>query len=851
MNAEKLKAGYWLNKLWLILLHLKDNFFPVVNNSLVLHAIVVIAFFSVILYFLRKIIFLRKSLNELSVLLELTPPTVTEKSAYTTDQLFSIIHALGNQRSFKDKLLSNKTRFSLEIASTQNQGIRYLIRISPKQVNTLRKSLLSYLPHLKVKIVDEYLPQNSASSKKYFYKILEFKLSKHFAFSLKRQIELDKHDPIAYLTGQMTKLSHDELISLQIVVSSAGNKGTKKISKLISSNGDVVKYLRTPGILKWIFYNSYRVPKTKSLSDMEIVNSIDSKINQPLFETTIRLLMTFKDEDDLSERIQGFKSSFSTFSSTGYQSLITKRSLNINKVRSLMFYLFKKRMLSLTKTSVFSISEVSSIYHFPYTSMTNTENLVKSHSKTLPAPLSLKKGNNLDVIFGKNNHGGTTTDIGLTEEERETHMYIIGRTGSGKTTMMFSMIKQDIEQGRGLAFIDPHGDAADDLISIIPDKRINDLVFINPIDLKYPIGINLLELTPELEEDEAELEKEVVAEGVISLFRKVFLREENTNAHRIEYILRNTIYTAFTVGDRTIFTLYDLLNNPPFQKQVIAKLKDENLKNFWKFEFGRAGNYQVVKMVGGVTAKIGRFLFSPTAKRILEQPKSTINFDELMNSGKIIICNLSQGKLGEDTSRLLGITIMTKIQQAALKRANIPESKRKPFYLYVDEFQNFATQSFTKMLSEGRKYKLRVAIAEQTTSQQQDRNVVNVILANVTTVVCFRSANPIDEELMLSQFSPHISRGEIANLPKYNFYIKVSANEPEEPYSGETIYSPLRKDDKKIEKLIEVSRKNWAIVYQKLNEKVNQKSAEENTKEAVGDIVTELDANGFPKRNRS
>jgi len=823
-NIQNIGANFLLDRLLRYLSSLWVIFQPKPQNLPIYIGIVSIFLLFLLGLIIRKLLSLRRSLKETSVLLELTPPAITEKSAYTTDQLFSIIHSIGNQMSFKDRLLGYQARFSLEIVSTQNQGIRYLVRTSKIQVNTLKKSLLSYLPNLRVRVVDEYLPDTNTLSKS-FYKILEFKLSKHFAFSLRRQSELEMHDPIAYLTGQMTKLLPGELISLQLVVSPTKNKKTKKISNLISSNGDVVKYLKTPRLLKWILYNSYRPLKTKSPSEMEAVSSVDSKINQPLFETTIRLLMTFKDRDDLSERVQGFKSSFSTFSSTGYQSLVTKRFLNIK-----LFYLFKKRMLSPTNSSVLSISEVSSIYHFPFTSMTNTENLVKSHSKTLPAPLSLKKGNKYDVIFGKNNHGGTTTDIGLTEEERETHMYMIGRTGSGKTTMMFSMAKHDIEQGRGIAFLDPHGDVADDLISIIPEKRINDLVFINPIDLKYPVGINILELTPGLDEDEAELEKEVVAEGVISLFRKVFSKEENANAHRIEYILRNTIYTAFAVEDRTIFTVYDLLNNPPFQQKVIAKLTDENLKNFWKFEFGRAGDYQIVKMTGGVTAKIGRFLFSPTAKRILEQPKSTINFSELMDSGKIIICNLSQGKLGEDTSKLLGTTIMTKIQQAALKRANISENKRRPFYLYVDEFQNFATHSFTKMLSEGRKYKLRVTIAEQSTSQQDDKNIVNVILANVTTVVCFRSANYIDEELMLAQFAPYISRGEIANLPKYNFYIKISALEPEEAFSGETIYIPIKKDAKKIEKLIEASRKNWAIVYQKPVVKVSE-NVEQTNKE--------------------
>ncbi len=839
MNVQQLRADYLVGSVF-------KNFNLVKLNSDIFYSfpfalLLVTISIAFILLIVRRLLFIKHSLDEKSVLLELTPPSITEKNAYTTDQLFSIIHSLGNQRSFRDKLLGYQARFSLEIASTRDLGIRYLIRTSPKQLNTLKKSLLSYLPNLRVRVANEYLPENAGLSK-YLYKVLEFKLSNHFAFSLKRQSELEMHDPIAYLTGQMTKLLPDELISLQLVVSPTKNKRTKKISSLISSNGNVIKYLNTPWFLKWILYNSYRPLKTKSASEMDAVSSIDSKINQPLFDTTIRLFMAFKDKNDLSERVQGFKSSFSTFSSTGYQSLTTKRFLNIK-----LFYFFKKRMLSLVNASVLSISEVSSIFHFPFTGMTDTENLVKLHSKTLPAPLSLKKGNKYDVIFGKNNHGGTTTDIGLTEEERETHMYIIGRTGSGKTTMMFSMAKHDIEQGRGMAFLDPHGDVADDLISIIPKERINDLVFINPIDLKYPIGINILELTPGLDEDEAELEKEVVCEGVISLFRKVFSKEENTNAHRIEYILRNTIYTAFTVENRTIFTVYDLLNNPPFQKKIIAKLKDENLKNFWKFEFGRAGDYQIVKMTGGVTAKIGRFLFSPTAKRILEQPKSTVNFDQLMNSGKIIICNLSQGKLGEDTSRLLGTTIMTKIQQAALKRSNISESKRKPFYLYVDEFQNFATHSFTKMLSEGRKYKLRVTIAEQSTSQQDDRNIVNVILANVTTVVCFRSANYIDEELMLAQFAPYISRGEIANLPKYNFYIKVSALEPEEAYSGETIYIPVKKDAKKFEKLIESSRKNWAIVYKKVNHQVSNIITEANETEHVNKTVKTVNDVLFPE----
>lgn len=768
-----------------------------------------------LLWFIRKYLSIKNSFKESSMLLELTPPSFTVQESYTTDQLFSIIHAIGSQKSIKDKLLGYKYRFSLEIVSTKNEGIRYIVRTSPKQVNILRKSLLSYLPHLKVKIINEYLPQNTEGLSKYFYKINEFKLSKHFAFALKKQSELDKHDPIAYITGMMTKLAPNELISLQLVLTPVKNKGTKNISKLISSNGDVIKYLNTPGLLKWIFFNSYRVPHTKSPSEMEVVKSIDAKINQPLFESTIRVLMIFKDKESLIEREQGFKSSFSAFSSNGYQSLVAKKYLNINRIKKYLFFLFRKRLQSLTKTSILSISEVSSIYHFPYSTKTNTENLVKSHSKELPAPLSLKKENNLDIIFAKNNYGGTTTNIGLTKEERVRHMYIIGATGTGKTTMILSMANNDIKNGKGLTVIDPHGDLAESLLSCIPDKRKDDLIYFNPDDIKYPIGINLLELTPGLDEDDQLREKELITESVISLFRKVFSEVWSAHAHRLEYTLRNTIQTALTLKDPTLFTIYDLLTNPDFQKQVTPYLEDENLKNFWKNEFGKAGDFQKVKMIGPITSRVGRFLFSPSAKRILEQKKSTINFDDILDQGKILICNLSKGKLGEDTSEVLGIMILTKIQLAALKRARVDASKRKPFYVYVDEFQNFATPSFVQMLSEARKYGINLTMAEQSTSQQKDRNLINVVLANVGTIITFRSASPDDEKLMLPQFRPYVEEGEIANLPSFKFYIKIAAINPEESFSGETVPVDLKINRKKIDELIQLSRDHYAIIYKK------------------------------------
>jgi hypothetical protein len=801
-------------------------------------------------------------LRQESVFLELTPPAFTEKTAYTTQQFFSLLHNFGNQRSFIDKLLGMKTVFSFEIVSSRVKGIRYIIKTTADETDIVERSVVSYLPYVRINRIGEYLPEKLSRKNS---KVIEFQLTKHFAFPLAAQNILNQHDPVAYITGMMTKLQVDELISFQVVVSPTKSSETALLSQKILNNEDIFAFLNKPRfplvvrpftgtislLLKFfsviareslavineilhgssnlqmsayrdamsqeqIRVNRIRPARVLSVFEQQEIESVQKKIDQLLFKCTIRVLVNVNNKKDQKERIRGIKSSLAPFSVPKYQSLKALYNFPPLLMDNIRLFTFRKRLLSLfsnSSSSLLSVSEIADLYHFPFAFTTKTENIVKVLSRKLPAPLSLKNERKLSVVFGKNTYDGTDTPIGLTSEERETHMYIIGRTGSGKTTLMFSMAKHDIEAGVGMAFIDPHGDVSQDLLACIPAKRLNDVIYVNPVDLKYPVGINLLELTPGLDEDEAELEKEVVAEGIISLFRKVFSKEENANAHRIEYVLRNTIYTAFTTKDPTIFTLYDILNNPPFQKQVIKNLTDENLKNFWKFEFGRAGDYQVVKMVGGVTAKVGRFLFSPTAKRILEQKKSTINFDDIMNQGKILICNFSQGNLGEDTARLLGTTILTKIQQAALRRSRLPKNKRKPFYLYVDEFQNFATNSFIKMLSEGRKYGLSVCIAEQSTSQQEDRNIVNNILANVTSVICFRSANPIDEQLMLTQFAPYIEKGDIANLPRYNFYIKLSALEPEEPFSGETLYIPVKKNTKRMVNLIQASRDNYAIVY--------------------------------------
>ncbi len=788
-----------------------------------------------LVYFFRLIRFWQ-NLRQESVFLELVPPRNTEISSFTTTQLFQIISGLLRQQSFTDRLLLRQLSSSLEIASQKETGIRYLLRLPKALAEPAEKSLLAYIPGLQIKEAADYLPVKLPLGVR--AKVLDFKLAGHFALPLNEQVDLGKHDPLLYLTSNMTQLKENETLAIQLVLrpltSSAQRRvrrnavklqlpdivSQRSVDKTAAGIESLVQLAMTPLFVLAEFVTGQKTlvpcrkisPAKSQVTAQDMDDSVCRKVDQQLFEGSLRALLIIEPKQ-LRMRERGLVSAFMSFLHPAGQSLSAKRNLLWKVGKQLRWWQYKNRLNN--RQLILSSSEVGALYHFPYTKLSRTEDFNKSKSQELPTPLSFKNRTDLDVVFGHNYYGNRATEIGLTDDERSRHMYLIGQTGSGKSTAIYHMAKGDIQKGRGVAVIDPHGDLAEDLLATVPEERINDVIYFNPFDIAHPIGINLLELPPGLTEDELELEKEFACESIVSIFRRIFNKGENTDAHRIEYILRNTIHTAFTVEDATIFTVYELLNNPQFQKQVIGRLKDENLRSFWKNEFGKAGDYQIVKMVGGVTAKIGRFLFSPIAKRILEQPKSTINFESILDNQKILICNLAEGRIGEDTSQLLGTIVIAKIHQAAQRRARKELSSRTPFYLFVDEFQNFATSSFTKLLSGGRKFGLRITIAEQSTAQQSDRSIVDVILANTGVVVCFRTASPVDEELMLAQFSPLVKNGDIANLPRHKFYMRLAAIEAEDPFSGETIPINHDKDPEKLNALINASRKNYAIVYQK------------------------------------
>ncbi len=772
--------------------------------------------------------------------IELTPPASIAKTPEATEQLFSVIHGNYSSRHIKDRLLRRTPVMSFEIDSTRKKGIRYLVQVEKSQSESMQKAMTAYIPNAKVAVV---LHSQQPG------RVIDFKQTGHYVLPLTLTSALDQHDPLSYVTSAMTKLSDTEHISLQLVLSPIKLREAKSLSYKILSNEDILgavsgnrfRFLYAIGdainnvlmgaadLTTEVYHStttSYanvsksvddtqfksqvlkrqRPARTLSAFELELMESMHQKVTQPLFRVNLRLLVSGERSKEYSREL---RSALDGYSVAPYQSL--KARLSVPIVQQYRTSLALNRLPSFTRRGalVLSASEVSSLYHFPSSLISKTDNLITSLSRTLPAPVSLKSGKTLSVIIGDNHHHGTVTPIGLTDAERERHLYIIGGTGNGKTTMLFYSILQDIRAGNGIAVLDPHGDLAERILHYIPEDRIKDVIYMNPDDLSHPIGMNLLELAEGITGDDLLREKDLITEAAISVLRKIF-SDDDSGGHRIEYVLRNAIQTALTLEGSTLFTIFELLNDAKFRRKVVKGLEDKNLKDFWDNEIGKAGEFQRVKMAAGITAKIGRFLFSASARRVLEQPKSTIDFEDILASRKILICNFSKGMLGEDTSTLFGTTVLAKLQTAALRRARISEHNRTPFYLYVDEFQNFATMGFVQMLSEARKYKLFLTMAEQSTSQQDQQRLVDIILANVGTIVCFRSGSPADERLVLPLFMPFIQQGEIANLPAYSYYARIAAVEAQEPMSGVTVVVDDIGSKEVAERAVESSRELYS-----------------------------------------
>ena len=703
--------------------------------------------------------------------IKLTP---TENGWYNFDDAKTLFICLAD--------LCQRDPLELAINAKPFSGIEFSMGITKTKLESLKKQIYAICPNL---IITDTKVKDVKLSKPNLEIVYCFK--RHYAYPLYEPKDTND-DPLAIFLNYLSQLGQRDAVSIRLeAINDDPFKARILRRRLLNGNSP---RLNQPSIIgrsisiATLILRAISMPfrlvvhiasiesATRNLKpkDLRVINSksimLLDKLYEPLFKTRLSVEIrtaSLKHSQLLAKDINLALNNFAKAS--GYQQFRAKTMQNIS--------------------DVYSASDLASIFHFSKPELL-TSVLDSQHFKNLPTPSRLKDPIKKErSVIGTNTHQGATTKLTLSYQDRMRHLYITGATGSGKSTLLANLILQDIRAGKGISLIDPHGDLAQEVLRLLPANRKDDLVYFDPGDQKSPYKINLLETKYKEGTSEYASEVDQMTESIISLMRKVFSSEDNSG-HRIEYILRNAIHTAIVIPDSDIFTVFRLLTDIKYRRQALPKIKDPDLINFWWNELGKAGDYQRVKMSSGVTSKIGRFLFYEPAKRVFSTSKSTLDIARVMDESKILICNFSKGRLGEDGSKLFSTALLTELQLSALGRVNQLRKDRIDHYLYVDEFQNLAPNVLIQMLSEARKYGLYLTMAEQSPSQQ-DAQSTNIILANVGNLLCFRMASPRDGQLLESSFEPYLTNNDLNNLPSYHFYLKTVGAQALPPLSGQTL----------------------------------------------------------------
>jgi len=460
--------------------------------------------------------------------------------------------------------------------------------------------------------------------------------------------------------------------------------------------------------------------------------------------------------------------------------------------------------------NIFSVEEIASLWHFPIAELADKSGLIRRVLSKKVHPKQALPDKDI-TFFAQTNFRGLNRRFGIQKPDRRRHVYVIGKTGMGKTTMLENMIYQDIMQGAGLAVIDPHGDLVESIIDLVPRERINDVVYFNPADQDYPIAFNFL-----AQEDLSH--RYLIASSLVGIFKKIWA---DSWGPRLEYLLRNSLLTLLETDNNTILGVNRLFVDTPYRRKLVRQVNDPVVKNFWLNEYTKYHQTFQVEAISPIQNKIGQFVSIPLIRNMIGQVKSKINFREVLDQKKIFLVNLAKGLIGEDVSSLLGATIISKLQIAAMMRADKPEAEREDFYLYIDEFQNFSTESFATILSEARKYRLNLTMAHQYIEQLDDL-VAAAVFGNVGTMACFGVGSG-DAEVLEPQFDPEFTAKDLVNLGKYEIVLRLMINgASSRPFSAETLAPLGARQVSCRDKIIKVSREKYSVPRTVIEEKLSK-----------------------------
>ena len=721
--------------------------------------------------------------------LEILVDKKNEKGAWVFDQILVILHKAFDSREVQEN-------FSFEITKVGNR-IRFFVICPTKYKNFLKNQIYAQYNNVEITEIKDYL-QHIPDDKMHVWKVT---LSKHNFFSIKNFTEVsdkaawEEIDPFSSITWALWKTGKYTLNTIQINFSPVEDRVWKKNFKKITNIlvGSYPKFIKKvllekrflplriilfPVILILKFIGlllrrweenlaeavEWSPMETSELKEDNIHSKFMDKLSCKWYKTSINILCASEDYVEARSAIKEIFSTLSVFANFGQNSFrlagISKDSSAIQNV--------KKRIIW-DEDFILSTTELAGLVHLPTTYVvTPFINWVSSRAFEPPSNLPIIDPDLTDdhvpdtqlTPIWKTNFRGTDMSFGIAPDDRRRHMYIIWKTGMGKSVLLENMIIDDIRKWRWVAVVDPHWDLAESVIGMIPKKRTNQVIIFDPSDTDWPIAFNMLEdVNPE--------HRAFIASGLVGIFKRIFW---DSWGPRLEHTLRNTILALIEYPNTTLISIPLMLTSEVYRAKVVRKITDPVVKKFWTHEYGKLDPRQRADTAGPILNKVGQFLSSKLLRNILGQPKNSFSMRWAMDKKKIIIMNLSKWKIWEDASSLLWAMIITKFQLDAMSRADIPEEQREDFYLYVDEFQNFATDSFATILSEARKYKLNLVMANQYIDQMTE-TVRWAVFGNVWSLVSFQVWYH-DANILKDVFGNDISDEDLMNLSKYTIYLK-------------------------------------------------------------------------------
>lgn len=710
------------------------------------------------------------------ILLEIRTSRTGEE---TPEAMAQFLTNLSNLRFRHLLIFKRGIPISLEMAIIE-QLIHFYISVPSAFQAFIESQLISQYPKASIVKTKDYLPE-ILMDKTVF--LGQLKLEHDFVYPLRTFVDFKEVDPLSSVISALSKNQKEDKVAIQYLLYPVGNRWQSSGKSIANSK------------------------ITDSTTGLTIANPYSSLITEKVsyagFKVAIRIASAAASKERAYQYLIEIANAYSSFNNPSGNSLRLYRPILWQKDRLKKAMLERSRYF-IPRKQILNVYELATLFHFPNMKLSTIPNIawhqviLSDPPENLPVADNLTDEEKAEInFFARTEFRNKPTVFGIKTEDRRRHFYIIGKTGTGKSTLIANMAIDDMRKKRGFCIIDPHGDLCETLLDYVPSFRVNDVIYLDPSEHNYAFQLNPLEV-----KDQAQ--KELVVSGIVAIFKKIF---GNSWGPRLEYILRNTLQSVIEMPNATLLMVPEALANPTFRRRMIEYLNDPVLRSFWENEFEKMTDKLRIEAISPIQNKVGQFISSTVIRNIIKNPKSTIDLQKVMDEGKIVLMNLSQGKLGEDNAALLGAMLITKFQLAAMNRVYIPEEQRRDFYLYVDEFQNFATSSFIKILSEARKYRLNLLLANQYIGQIPE-DVRLAIFGNCGTMMTFL-VGAGDSPYLAKEYGERFKEEDILALGNYQGIIKMMIDgRTSSPFLCYTLPLPNSRTQNR-EKVIRSSRERY------------------------------------------